>query len=124
MFILVSAFSTITGRPETDSVLKNRNCSQNFEWYDEPMKKVASMIIHSYPAIFRPAKEGGYDVSFPDFPGCVTFGKSFENAQKNAKEALQLWLEELSEHGQEIPTHKAHPIVDEISITIPVRAHQ
>lgn len=49
----------------------------------------------NYPAFFSPAIEGGYDVSFPDFPGCVTFGSTFEDAKTKATEVLELWLEEL-----------------------------
>ena len=50
------------------------------------MKKQA---ILKYLAVFNPAEEGGYNVSFPSFPGCVTFGKTFENAKKMAKEVLE-----------------------------------
>ena len=35
-----------------------------------------------YHAVFEPAKEGGYNVSFPQFPGCVTFGRTFEETKK------------------------------------------
>lgn len=48
-----------------------------------------------YSAVSNPASEGGYDVSFPDFPGCVTFGRTFEEAQEKAAEVLSLWVEEL-----------------------------
>ena len=30
--------------------------------------------------IFTPEREGGYMVSFPDYPGCVTFGKTLNEA--------------------------------------------
>ncbi len=56
-----------------------------------------------YPAVFDPAVEGGFNVSFPAFPGCVTFGKTFEEAKQNAKEALEVWIEELKSAGEEIP---------------------
>jgi len=48
-----------------------------------------------YHAVFEPAEEGGYNVSFPQFPGCVTFGCTFEETKKKAQEVLELWLEEL-----------------------------
>ena len=75
--------------------------------------------ISSYYAIFEPAKEGGYNVSFPDFPGCVTFGKTFEESKEKAKEVLELWLEELASQKQKIPSKTVRPIIDEIKVALP-----
>ncbi|MCX6757009.1 MAG: type II toxin-antitoxin system HicB family antitoxin [Candidatus Nomurabacteria bacterium] len=47
-----------------------------------------------YISIISEDGDGNYNVIFPDFPGCVTCGKTFEEARINAKEALSLWLEE------------------------------
>ncbi len=74
--------------------------------------------IIEYPAIFSPAKEGGYDVSFPDFPGCVTFGRDFEEAKEKAVEVLELWLEELRKNRQSFPTRKHRPIIDEVEVCV------
>jgi predicted RNase H-like HicB family nuclease len=81
------------------------------------MKK--KIKIQNYFAVFEPAEEGGFNVSFPDFPGCVTFGKNFENAKLMAKEVLELWIEELNDQKQSIPRKVFHPIIDEISVAIP-----
>ncbi|MBU1778365.1 type II toxin-antitoxin system HicB family antitoxin [Patescibacteria group bacterium] len=51
--------------------------------------------ILQYSAIFEPAQEEGYNVLFPQFPGCVTFGRTFEESKIKAKEVLELWIEEL-----------------------------
>lgn len=59
------------------------------------MKKFRKKTILEYPAVFNKAKEGGYNISFPDFLGCVTFGRTFEEAEEKAKEILELWIEEL-----------------------------
>ncbi len=77
--------------------------------------------ISSYFAVFDPAQEGGYNVSFPDFPGCVTFGKTFEESKKNAQELLELWLEELASEKQYIPRYTARPIIDEIKVAVSSR---
>ena len=83
------------------------------------MKRRAEKIS-SYFAVFDPAPEGGYDVSFPDFPGCVTFGKTFEEAKEHAREVLELWLEELAaENRASIPVRTARPIIDEIYAAVP-----
>jgi len=65
--------------------------------------------ILEYSAIFEPAKEGGYNVSFPSFPGCFTFGRNFEEAKLKAKEILELWLEELAHQGGKAPVYKRRP---------------
>lgn len=59
------------------------------------MKKTnkQSKKILEYTAVFTKEKDGRYSVSFPSLPGCVTFGKNFKDAQKYAKEVLELWLE-------------------------------
>ncbi|MEK9134861.1 MAG: type II toxin-antitoxin system HicB family antitoxin [Patescibacteria group bacterium] len=75
--------------------------------------------ISSYYAVFDLAQEGGYNVSFPDFPGCVTFGKTFEESKKMAKEVLELWLEELSSQKEEIPIKTFRPIIDEVEVALP-----
>ena len=72
----------------------------------------------SYYAVFEPAKEGGYNVSFPDFPGCVTFGQTFEEAKEKAKEVLEIWLEELTAQKQKIPIRTIRPIIDEIKLAL------
>ena len=82
------------------------------------MKKKESKQVLDYSAIFSPAEEGGFNVSFPDFPGCVTFGRNFEEAKEKAKEVLALWLEELRSTRQSIPIHKRRPIIDEVEVTL------
>lgn len=75
--------------------------------------------ISSYPAVFDPDIAGGFNVSFPDFPGCVTFGYNFEEAKEKAVEVLELWLEELNSQNQSIPMHVRRPIIDEVSVKLP-----
>jgi len=75
--------------------------------------------ILEYPAIFDPAKEGGYNVSFPAFPGCVTFGRTFEEAKVKAGEVLELWLEELASQNKNIPVYHDRPIIDAIKVSLP-----
>ena len=74
----------------------------------------------SYFAVFEPAAGGYYNVSFPNFPGCVTFGRNFEEARQMAQEVLMLWLEELTSRREEIPRTKFRPIVDEVRVAVAV----
>ena len=51
-----------------------------------------------YPAVFHVAEDiGGYWVEFPDLPGCVTQGKSDQEAMEMAEDALGLWLDHSGE---------------------------
>ncbi len=75
----------------------------------------------SYPAIFEQAIEGGYNVLFPSFPGCVTFGRTFEEAKIKAREVLELWIEELISEGHKIPAYAHRPIIDEIEVKTPLK---
>lgn len=47
--------------------------------------------------------EGGYVVTVPDLPGCVTEGDTFDEAIAMAKEAISLYIETLIARGRPIP---------------------
>lgn len=49
------------------------------------------------------AEEGGYNVTVPALPGCVTQGESFDEAVAMAQDAISLWIEHLVETGQSVP---------------------
>lgn len=53
--------------------------------------------------IVEDQEEGGFVVSFPDLPGCLTCGDSVEEALKNAEDAKKAWFEAAIEDGVEIP---------------------
>lgn len=46
--------------------------------------------------------EGGYVVSFPELPGCITCGETVESAIVNAMDAKKTWLEAAIEDGIQI----------------------
>ena len=48
------------------------------------------------------AEEGGFVVSYPDLPGCITCGETVESAVANAQDAKRAWLEAALEEGVEI----------------------
>jgi antitoxin HicB len=57
----------------------------------------------SYTIELSPLETGGFSVAVPSLPGCVTWGDTFDHAIAMAREAIELWLEEMSEHGEPIP---------------------
>ncbi len=62
------------------------------------------MAKYAYPAIFHQAEEGGFWVSFPDFPECFTDEDDITSVYEMATEALGLAITSRKEEGQEIPT--------------------
>ena len=45
-----------------------------------------------YPAVFHVAEEGGFWITFPDLPECMTQGDSMQEAYEMAVDALGLAL--------------------------------
>ncbi len=43
--------------------------------------------------VFEPSDEGGYTVFVPSLPGCVSEGETLDDARRNIREAIALYLE-------------------------------
>ncbi len=52
---------------------------------------------------FEVAEEGGYVVSVPELPGCLTEGDTFEEAVAMIEDAMQGWLASAAQHGDPLP---------------------
>ena len=68
------------------------------------MKKTLNdyMMMNYRMEIVEDRDEGGYVVSFPDLPGCITCGQTIESAVANAMDAKKAWLEAAIEDNIEI----------------------
>ncbi len=73
----------------------------------------------SYRVLLRKEAEGGFTVTVPSLPGCVTFGETLEESMSMAREAIELYVESLLAHGEEVPTENE---VLEYTLTIPAHA--
>lgn len=57
------------------------------------MKTLAEYMAMPYKMeIVEDKDEGGFVVSFPDLPGCITCGETIESAIANAQDAKETWL--------------------------------
>lgn len=56
-----------------------------------------------YIAYLHKDSSSDYGVSFPDFPGCVTAGRTLDEARKMAVEALTLHMAGMIEDGEALP---------------------
>ncbi|MCR4313964.1 MAG: type II toxin-antitoxin system HicB family antitoxin [Candidatus Uhrbacteria bacterium] len=59
------------------------------------MREVQKQVSH-YTAVFEEDMEqGGFTVTIPQLPGCISEGKTFEEAERNILEAAELYLEDV-----------------------------
>lgn len=56
-----------------------------------------------YIAYLHKDRDSDFGVSFPDFPGCITAGKTLEEARRMAVEALAFHVEGMVQDSLEIP---------------------
>lgn len=61
--------------------------------------------------VFEPSDEGGFTVYVPALPGCISEGDTLDDARRNVREAIELYLEPLDE-----PAGPAGAFVEEIAV--------
>ncbi len=75
-----------------------------------------------YPAIFHVAEEGGFWITFPDIPECMTQGDDMQEAYEMAVDALGLALTGREQEKQEIPSpselSKIHLDINEYCVIV------
>ena len=54
---------------------------------------------YTYKTLFRAEPEGGFTVTVPALPGCVTCGVDMQHAVVMAQEAIELYVESLLADG-------------------------
>jgi antitoxin HicB len=59
--------------------------------------------MYTYKIHLLKEPEGGFMVTVPVLPGCITQGDDIDEAIDMAKEAIELYIEELKERGEPIP---------------------
>jgi len=54
-----------------------------------------------FKVVLEPSDEGGYTALVPSLPGCISEGETVEEAMRNVREAIELYLE---------PVDEEHPV--------------
>lgn len=67
------------------------------------MEETFHVIRRGIVLEFRPEPEGGFTVSVPALPGCLTYGETFEEATTMIDDAIKGWLAVAREDGVAIP---------------------
>lgn len=65
-----------------------------------------------YTVILERDEDGVYIATVPVLPGCVSDGRSREEALKNVREAIELYIETLRDHNEPIPQETGREIVE------------
>ncbi|MDD5622854.1 MAG: type II toxin-antitoxin system HicB family antitoxin [Actinomycetota bacterium] len=64
------------------------------------------MKVLNYKILLKKEPEGGFTVFVPSLLGCITYGDTLDEAIEKAKEAIELYIESLKAHDEEIPTEE------------------
>ena len=70
--------------------------------------------IYSYQIVLIPEDEGGYTVLVPSLPGCVSYGRTVDEAAERAKEAIALHLENLKAHRLTVRDEDRRPVLSTV----------
>jgi predicted RNase H-like HicB family nuclease len=61
------------------------------------------MKEYNYTVVLEREDDGGYHAFCPALPGCHSQGDTYNEAIENIEDAIRLYIESLSSHGEEIP---------------------
>lgn len=77
---------------------------------------------YTFVAVFTAEKDGGYSVRFPQLDGCYTQGDSFEEARREAVDAMSLHLYGMEQDGEAIPEAELTAEVESGELVVPITA--
>ena len=60
-------------------------------------------MLRTFHVILEPNESGGYTVTVPALPGCISEGDNKREALANIKEAIELYIDSLEADGEPIP---------------------
>ena len=68
--------------------------------------------MYKYEIIIYWSKEdAAFIAEVPELPGCMAHGDTPEEALKNAKDAIQLWIDTSKEYGDPVPDPKGERLI-------------
>jgi predicted RNase H-like HicB family nuclease len=76
----------------------------------------------TYTIHLEPAEEGGYTVTVPALPGCVTEGDTYDEAVEMARDCIRGFLEALAKADQPIPVEADDRRPRDVSIRVELTA--
>ncbi len=61
--------------------------------------------------IYWSREDEAYIAEVPELPGCIAHGETLEDALKNVKEAIQLWIDTANKFGDNVPEPKEERLI-------------
>ena len=59
--------------------------------------------MYTYKMLLHKEPEGGFTVTVPSLPGCITYGENVDEAIAMGREAIELYIEVMQERGETVP---------------------
>jgi len=75
------------------------------------------MKTQTFQLVFESDPKGGYTVTVPALPGCITYGKNMEEARTMARDAIKLYVEDMLACGEKIP-HTGTALLGTIDVSV------
>jgi len=73
--------------------------------------------VRRYTVVLQPEPDaGGYSVFVPALPGCYTQGDTRDEALANARDAITLYIEDLTASGEPIPEETSPPALAAVDV--------
>jgi antitoxin HicB len=70
----------------------------------------------TYSIVLEPEEGGGYAVSVPTLPGCLTQGKTVEEAMERVAEAISVHMAGLEADGEPVPEEHEPPRLVRVTV--------
>jgi len=65
---------------------------------------MATKQTKQFNVIFRAEPEGGFTVLVPSLPGCITYGRTLQEAREMAADAISGYIASLKEDKEPVPS--------------------
>lgn len=90
----------------------------NFNIINNMVKKAMQTKEYSFTVMYEPVEEGGYTVTVPSLPGCITEGDTLEQARLMARDAIKLYCESLLKDREIIPQIDEEMLVGRLNVEL------
>lgn len=65
---------------------------------------MATKQTNQFNVIFKAEPEGGFTATVPSLPGCITYGKTLQEAKKMSADAISGYIASLKKHKEPVPS--------------------